>query len=670
MSFLPQTLGKYVYFNSLYDIDPSYAARAKAYVTFNGSKNGSAIKEFDDKNHDITSAIKNAVKQLEAIAASEAAKEQAAIANYTTKIQQALNNPKIPKQIKTILSEQLNKIQSYKYEGSDKSQIKLIQQINIVRQGIERYQRRLNELNVLNENNLKRGDKINIYNRVEHRLLPNVQTYIINQGKRGNKNTTNINKDQLLHAHLQEAISKVITNIPADIMPLIEAAFFVDFNYWLEDICNKHYPDININELESQITNYLKQQNNELERTHMWDMVYENGQQLQDLEKDLQQFFHSDIISNAEYQELKRIQQKAKENEKQTEFTFNKKTYTRTQLNKIIKSYESNVKNKIGDNFVFAITGNTAHGNFYEIINEILKSAINVRGNVGADLIVPLCTLKVSHNDQAAESILMQLSKDLGDVLTEDFKTRDKADMNNFNQAIKDEKKLTNQLQQKLSEAQDSLKSLDDLGQFFIEHESLKLYRGFENNSENFDEFHGRKMNILNALAKLYAAPGINNAMINSDMLITYLLNIDESTLGNNRTPLETYLSLFAGLLMFDDISIMAQDGINQALINIPSNPGLYQLHVYNLNGVYLPISIILNEIISQVESIINNLSIDASKTAAAKIEQTIGSYKSPVTPDTWSEVASATINSTKIQIYFLSGFTDYISSLASAFGA
>jgi hypothetical protein len=35
-------------------------------------------------------------------------------------------------------------------------------------------------------------------------------------------------------------------------------------------------------------------------------------------------------------------------------------------------------------------------------------------------------------------------------------------------------------------------------------------------------------MNIMNALTKLYATPGLADNMIDSKMLITYLLNIDE----------------------------------------------------------------------------------------------------------------------------------------------
>ena len=98
--------------------------------------------------------------------------------------------------------------------------------------------------------------------------------------------------------------------------------------------------------------------------------------------------------------------------------------------------------------------------------------------------------------------------------------------------------------------------------QFFIAHESLKLYRGVETKNSKFEEFHGREMNILSALSKLYASPILSDSMISSEHLITYLINISNATLANNKEPLETYLSLFAGLLMFDDIKSLAETSI------------------------------------------------------------------------------------------------------------
>jgi len=104
-------------------------------------------------------------------------------------------------------------------------------------------------------------------------------------------------------------------------------------------------------------------------------------------------------------------------------------------------------------------------------------------------------------------------------------------------------------------------------------------------------------MRALNALAKLYASPVIANSMIDPQLLILYLINISEATLAVNQKPLEVYLSLFAGLLMFDDIKSLTESTIQQITSNLPAS-NIDCLHVYNIGGIYYPISVFLNELI------------------------------------------------------------------------
>jgi len=104
-------------------------------------------------------------------------------------------------------------------------------------------------------------------------------------------------------------------------------------------------------------------------------------------------------------------------------------------------------------------------------------------------------------------------------------------------------------------------------------------------------------MNILSALAKLYSSPILSNSLIKPEMLITYLINISDVTLAHNKDPLETYLSLFAGLLMFDDIKTLAESGVRQITSNIETST-VDCIHVYNIDGIFIPISVILNNLI------------------------------------------------------------------------
>jgi hypothetical protein len=55
--------------------------------------------------------------------------------------------------------------------------------------------------------------------------------------------------------------------------------------------------------------------------------------------------------------------------------------------------------------------------------------------------------------------------------------------------------------------------------------------------------------------------------------LMTFLINIDPATLaganGENKSRLETYFSIFAGLLMFDDIKDIAAKSFMEVKNNI-----------------------------------------------------------------------------------------------------
>ena len=100
-------------------------------------------------------------------------------------------------------------------------------------------------------------------------------------------------------------------------------------------------------------------------------------------------------------------------------------------------------------------------------------------------------------------------------------------------------------------------------------------------------------MAAMSALTKLYASPVLSNIMPDPKKLMLYLINISNATLAKNQEPLETYLSLFAGLLMFDDIKSLAETSIQQIQNDMPTTD-IDCIHVYNIGGIYFPISVIL----------------------------------------------------------------------------
>lgn len=266
------------------------------------------------------------------------------------------------------------------------------------------------------------------------------------------------------------------------------------------------------------------------------------------------------------------------------------------------------------------------------------------------------------------------------------------------NQGIAHRKKLQEQRTKKIlalnKGIDDALKKIDKqmeacddkkLQHMFIFHESLKEYSSMETGKNT--KFGGRTLNILSAWDEVYTAmlgAGIADPALDKDLITLLSLNLanaggeDDKNVGavakDAKVPLTKYLSIFAGLIMFDDAFNMARESINNLTYN-----NITQLHVYKLNRVYVPASLILFHIEQAIKECVNVLegmgaqaTIDingANKVIQEWIDKRIndpknnGHYKYYHIGD-WREVASKVASSTKVKITFMASFIKFIEQL------
>ena len=655
---LPEHLGTYVYLASLNDIDSDYASRAKAYSTFN-------IKQSKNNAGEAIQPIQAAIDQLRNIAAVQRTKEHIAIKNYLAKIDKYIVDESIPDVLRQNLLKQRNKISNLDFNSYKSDQLDLIQAINIITQDINSYERRLKEIStpIKYSNEFQSRFEFNIQERVEH--------FFENSGK--TTHGRNIDRDRYLSEIIDKKIATELKNFPSELTNELKAIFFIDFNNWIENRSSdkKAYTQLTLEDIEPLFKEYNQLAQNELTETHFQRLVRSQSDKVRQLALDLKQMIHSTTISDKEYQYLvKKVDERSKKrssSSSSSKIRFQDDDITFNQAQALLKTYNYNLQqNK--DRYAFTLHSRVSHGNFYEYISTILKNAINIEGNVAGDLILPIGTVTFSENEQYEQQELMNLSQNLSNVLTEDFKQQQNLTIENFDNLVKAQQELSNNMQSQLNKSKKVINEINSLNEtFFIAHESTKLYRGAEQQESEFEDFHGRNMRALNALAKLYASPVIANSMIDPQLLILYLINISEATLAVNQKPLEVYLSLFAGLLMFDDIKSLTESTIKQITSNLPVS-NIECLHVYNIGGIYYPISVFLDELIIQMDSIINNLSIDSSKTAKAIIIGPTPSVPENASLKDWKQLANETIQNTSIQIHFLAGFSEYISALSTNF--
>lgn len=669
-------LWRYVYLASLEQDAPNYAQ----------ARLGDVLSPFTYAMNDAGKAIDpliSATKLLEQIAASEATKEQLAINNYLKKLDQYINDPSVPESLKTSLNKQKQQLEKSLENGVLIDDFSLINSINIIKQNINTYERRLKELT--NQSN------VSVPKRFEIRIQESLENFFRHQSDVGAKTLINkskstkedVQRDRILKKQLTKIIeaNPILGTLPKVLHNEIMALLFIDFNNWVENISSYHnsYETISTkqfgHELIKLIDEYASKDNILNEQTHLQKIINSSMTDTIQLINDMHQFWHSEYLSQDEIIdiELKKIlaeeenKGRSKKEKIKNIITSNGVKLSLKQAEELYTTYIENISTNDDKRYTFTFHTNTSHGNFYELIQTILSSAVNIKGNVAADLLAPIGTFTISYNERATQKELINLSGEIGNLLTEAFQSEEKRTLQNLDEAIIRQKKTNQLIKEKLTESEKKVQSIsEDLGNIFIAHESLKLYKTAE--TKNNNSFHGRTMNILSVLTKLYASPEIANAIIGREQLITYLINLDPITLTGtkNKEPLEVYLSLFAGLLMFDDLEELSADFISQ-IENETAGQTINYLHVYNINGIYFPISIILNHLITELHNAIDMLDINLANTFSVKLsldKHLSQPERGHSKQQDWNNLSNTAMSNIKVKIHFFKGFTDYITNI------
>ena len=158
---------------------------------------------------------------------------------------------------------------------------------------------------------------------------------------------------------------------------------------------------------------------------------------------------------------------------------------------------------------------------------------------------------------------------------------------------------------------------MDDI---FIFHESLKLYSSAETGrNKEGGGFGGRNISIMSYIDDLYTMSNSYDFPLSRTDLGFLAINLMQGAAAEDqKDPLEKYLSMYAGLVMFDDLANMAKEAI-ASLVPTNNLGGITQIHLYNLNGIYVPASMVL----SYISDAVNNTAamIDSGYAAKATIK-------------------------------------------------
>lgn len=368
--------------------------------------------------------------------------------------------------------------------------------------------------------------------------------------------------------------------------------------------------------------------------------------------------------------EIKRLNDRIRQRDKRAK-EKNKSIYEiRQQVKDLTASKQLNL-------ITFQIEGSATsqHGNVYELVESIFQDGYKVSGNMATDII----TYSLGWNIQQDNTVLASLSNEIGQIYTNAYTQLQKFSDNEIQDTRKILENMNKEINDLVKEAEKQMQKLGnlDLDNMFVYHESLKLSSSAETGrNANKGGFSGRKMNIMSYIDSLYTMSDSINLPIDRTALGFLALNLVPGAVAESqKNPIEHYLSLYAGMVMFDDLANMAEEAVS--MINTFSSKGrIMQIHLYNLNGIYVPASMMLSFLSDAVNETASQITDNAAATATISTQSndTYAKYLSErqkqghysLTPATWQAVAQESASNTKISITFLASFKAFIDKLSS----
>ena len=639
-----------------------------------------AVYEIMNKNTE-ESPINSALNFLKEAANSERNKELKALETYKKELDDFPQNWKDNEKFKKIY----DKIKSIDLQNLNNNSKKLEEfylnltaAINLIRKEEKEYLARLEQ--IVQKNNKRQRDTRTILasDQYKYRAHGDIVTLFRNMSGIAEQSQADSLSNKIVSFVLKyvEKFKIDKRNMTEDKLFAVCGLILVDVERFIQE---EYYNSMKDNELPEKITNemaekaferYLNVDKQQMTRLQK-DIIEQDNVDLERLIKSAKSLFGIKKIT--EIEKIKQRQQALEKQQKSKTLGSNRNAFYR-HLKKSLKNSKTNKKTDL-KNFeliTWEAKTNQSHYKIDEIVNVLAYNAFSTAGtSAGSDtIVIGTVTGKINHEKLRKKISLEmdEMQKSIENYYNEiSFNNRSRKDSYEqyFTQLNDSLSKEIEKIKKDLEYKQSNIKNL------FVYHESLKLYSQVEMGKKNY--FHGRDLNVLNAFDQLYSAATLDAfKMPHRDILTTIAANLSELAVGKNlKNTLEKYFSIFAGLLMFDDIRNIAKDAKNT--IDNEEEKTVHQIHLYKVNDQYIPSSMVLTNIYNAIK---NQGIITAERAAKAEINideanKTIRAYLNkrnqgePYKLEEWDSIADEVIQGTQIQITFLASFIQFLKSLS-----
>ena len=627
---------------------------------------------FIDKSHNKDDVVGQAITFLTQVAQSERNKEIRVIKKYIQEIKanpmiaNILKNPNIYRDdLTNLISDLENFSDNPNNQDLKDFYSKLTLLINSIRNSIESFKSRLNQLLDINRSTTSdiRSDFF------ATRVAGDIDTLMKNL-----TGTVQREKESALSTRIVKLLTEHISKINLSSQLFLETptealiAIMIDFEKFLQT----RYDQLGLNnilkleemDIDTIFQEYINLQDSFLEK------LKQNNQEI----KTTLDTIHTEMG----IRELKKNEEECKERDKVLSYlqsTRSKKhsinPQTRQAINKVLKA---NGRQEISNYLRWNVTtnNNNRHGAVYELILPVIEQALKVGGHAATDVItIDIGTIDI---DIDIRNAITEQATSIRSIIEEQAKLQRKDRQDDL---IDQAKLMNTNIQAAISEINKLLEQNKIPEDIFIYHQSLKLYTQIEEHKTA--QFHGREMQAFNMMDNLYSLED-DVTLMDKDILYGALLNLADLAIGHEQKGLiENYLSIFAGLLMFDDVQTMAWDIARTTSHEVSKNGAAFNVHLYLVNDLYVPGSLILTSISQALQagyqqiSSVNGAKITIDTAGANKVIQGWLDARDSGTAYTdnlsWEEVAEGVSAGTKMQITFLSSFFSFLKDIQNYIG-
>lgn len=284
--------------------------------------------------------------------------------------------------------------------------------------------------------------------------------------------------------------------------------------------------------------------------------------------------------------------------------------------------------------------------------------------------------IDTSIDDSQFSSLIKRTDRELDKLQEQYFNEITKtANLEDFQNNTRKLRELREKQEKILKRVNDKISKTDGAANYLLSHMNIHgTVKGYQSAGRDNFEFYGgfegaafgssldAQLSILTSSAGsgLLGSAGISTE--DKQWLRFAMINAGAQMLGAHLKPtIENYFSIFVGFFMFNDAALMIEDAANY--MKDQYTVGAQDLHLYQLNGLIVPSSYMLQKTYESLLPLTNDINANLNTTQSTRA--ILHTYNGGPVGNDWEATTNTAVTATKLEMKFLAGFLDLLQSIS-----